>query len=227
MRQAQSSSTKQGILLHLRKHGSATAQDLAEQMQVSPQGIRRHLKDLEHEGLISYDTTQTGMGRPQHVYSLSQLGSEQFPGAYDEFALELMKTLSETVPSEVMGTILQRQWERKAEDYRLHMGQGSLQERVEALVQLRQAEGFMAEYHVLPASNEGTDPAFVLTEHHCAISQIAQTFPSVCGHELEMFAAALQGCRVERINWQVDGQHQCGYLITTSATSQSLNSLEA
>jgi DeoR family suf operon transcriptional repressor len=47
-------STKQDILVHLLRRGQATAQDLAELLQVTPQAIRRHLKDLEQEELIQH-----------------------------------------------------------------------------------------------------------------------------------------------------------------------------
>ncbi|MEN9223841.1 MAG: iron-sulfur cluster biosynthesis transcriptional regulator SufR [Thermostichus sp. HHBFW_bins_43] len=219
-RTTQQASSKQAILVYLRKSGQANAQTLAEHLCISPQAIRRHLKDLEAEGLIVHIPQQNGLGRPQHIYQLSPLGEEQFPASYDEFALGLLNTLAETMGSEQMGSILHQQWQRKAQHYQACIGSGSLQERVERLVELRQSEGYMAEYY--PYSGEmapstkaeiGEAERYVLIEHNCAIAQIAQTFPSVCGHELEMFAAALPDCRVERINWQVNGEHQCGYLI--------------
>jgi len=42
--------TKQDILQHLLKRGEVTAQDLADRLDISPQAIRKHLKDLEAEG---------------------------------------------------------------------------------------------------------------------------------------------------------------------------------
>lgn len=42
---------------------------------------------------------------------------------------------------------------------------------------------------------------FILAEHHCAISEVAESYPSVCGNELEMFAAALPDCTIERTHW--------------------------
>ncbi|MEN9203986.1 MAG: iron-sulfur cluster biosynthesis transcriptional regulator SufR [Thermostichus sp. DG_1_6_bins_120] len=206
----QQTSSKQAILIYLRKAGHANAQMLAEHLQISPQAIRRHLKDLETEGLIAHIPQQNGLGRPQYLYQLSPQGEEQFPDSYDEFALGLLKTLAETVGSEQMGSILQQQWQRKAQEYRSRIGSGSLRERVERLVELRQSEGYMAEYY--PCLTEQSEQ-YILVEHNCAIAQVAQTFPSVCGYELEMFALALPDCRVERINWQVKGEHQCGYRI--------------
>jgi DeoR family suf operon transcriptional repressor len=110
-----------------------------------------------------------------------------------------------------MKTILRKQWQRKAVEYRDRVGTGSLAERVAKLVELRKQEGYMAECHRV--ESEGTAPKYVLTEYNCAISHIAESFPSVCGHELEMFELALQGCQVQRTHWLVDGEHRCGYLI--------------
>ncbi|MFS8884841.1 iron-sulfur cluster biosynthesis transcriptional regulator SufR [Synechococcus sp. H70.2] len=219
-------SSKQAILIYLRKAGQATAQALAEHLGISPQATRRHLKDLEAEGLIHHVAQPSGLGRPQHLYQLSPQGEAQFPASYDKFALGLLNTLAETLGAEQMGSLLQQQWQRKAQEYRAKIGSGSLTERLERLVQLRQAEGYMAEYYPYPAdlaapiAAEGSKhyvEQYVFVEHHCAIAQIAQRFPSICGHELEMFAAALPDCRVERLTWQVKGEHQCGYWIARAS----------
>lgn len=227
------STTKQAILVYLRKQGQATAQELADHLQISPQATRRHLKDLDLEGLLTHEAVQSGMGRPQHVYHLSPQGQEQFPESYDTFAVGLLNTLAETVGADQMGTILRKQWERKALEYQQRLGDGPLEDRVAQLVELRQAEGYMAEYHpyvsgigAADGAGEGGDSAaagssqdpdpnqFVLIEHNCAIAQIAQSFPSVCGHELEMFQVALPDCAVDRITWQVEGKPHCGYRIS-------------
>lgn len=209
MTTTQQPSTKQDILNHLLRQGHLTAQELAERLQVSPQAIRRHLKDLETEGLIVHRAIQAGMGRPNYSYELSREGRAQFPDRYNDFAVSLLDTLAETVGKDQVGSILRKQWERKALEYRDRIGSGSLEERVSGLVELRRQEGYMAEFHPVEADTE----KFMLTEYNCAIAQIAESFPSVCGHELEMFAIALPDCKVERTHWLVNGEHRCGYLI--------------
>ncbi len=210
MTTTQQPSTKQDILQYLLKQDRATAQELADALDISPQAIRRHLKDLEAEALIEYKSVQSGMGRPQHVYSLSRKGRDRFPNHYSEFAVSLLDTLTETLGEEQASSILRKQWERKALEYRDKVGKGSVQERVAKLVKLRQSEGYMAEWNPLEPTDSNQ---FILKEHNCAISNVAETFPSVCGHELEMFAAVLPDCIVERTHWIIDGEHQCGYLI--------------
>ena len=210
------SSTKQDILKYLLKEVQATALMLSTVLKVSPQAIRRHLKDLEAEELIIYSSEQIGMGRPQHVYRLSDKGKEHLrqgvEDSYGKFTVSLLDTLTETVGRDQVSSILQKQWQRKAEEYRQHLPKGSLQQRVATLVEFRKAEGFMAEYYPVEASQPEEDK-FIFLEHNCAISNVAESFPSVCGHELEMFAAVLPDCTVERTHWIIDGEHRCGYLI--------------
>jgi DeoR family transcriptional regulator, suf operon transcriptional repressor len=211
-------STKQDILNLLLKQGQSTAQTLAESLEISPQAIRRHLKDLQDEGLIEHEAVQVGMGRPNYRYKLSKAGRDQFPDRYDTFAVSLLDTLADTIDKTQFNDILRKQWERKALEYRERVGSGSLEERVARLVDLRKAEGYMAEYHLVEDLIESeaqslAQPSYIITEYNCAISHIAESFPSVCGHELEMFAIALEGCRVERTHWMVNGEHQCGYLV--------------
>lgn len=212
MTATQNPSTKDDILQHLLRQGQATAQALAESLEITPQAIRRHLKDLEEEGLIEHEAVQVKMGRPNYIYKLSKAGRARFPDRYDDFAVSLLDTLAETIDRKQFNDILRKQWERKALEYRNRVGLGKLEDRVNRLVELRKAEGYMAEWHVVEAG-EFDLPSYIITEYNCAISHIAETFPTVCGHELEMFAIALEGCKVERTHWMVDGQHQCGYLV--------------
>jgi DeoR family transcriptional regulator, suf operon transcriptional repressor len=220
MKSTEQASTKQDILQYLLKHEYATAQDLADRFAISPQAIRRHLKDLEVEGLIVHEVehkpgegvSSSNMGRPQHIYKLSAEGRDRFPANYNEFAVTLLNTMSEAMGREQVAQVLQLQWQRKSLEYRDRLGKGSLQERVANLAEIRKSEGYVAEWYAVE-DDHGNTSGYILTEYNCAISQIAETFPSVCGHELEMFAAALEGCKVERTHWMVDGEHRCGYLI--------------
>lgn len=213
----QQSSTKQDILEYLVKHAQATAVELAAALDISPQAIRRHLKDLEAEDLIVYSSVQAGMGRPQHVYKLSSKGRDRLrreaADSYGEFVVSLLDTVAQTVGHDQVSSILRKQWERKAQEYRDRLGNGSLHQRVETLVELRKAEGYMAEYHPIDSSESGSGDRFILMEHNCAISNLAESFPSICGHELEMFAAVLPDCTVERTHWIINGEHRCGYLV--------------
>ncbi|MEL6350391.1 MAG: iron-sulfur cluster biosynthesis transcriptional regulator SufR [Cyanobacteria bacterium J06627_28] len=219
---------KDDILRFLLKRGTSTAGAIAAHLGISPQGIRRHLKNLESSGLIEHQTSQEGIGRPNHVYQLSREGREQFPDQYDQFALSLLNTVADTMGPEHVSKLLKHQWQRKAKEYRKKLGDAPLEDRMQALVKLRQAEGYMAEcYPADEVEGQNAEPAveaaFVITEYNCAIAHIAESYPTVCGHELAMFAIALPDCSVERTHWLVNGEHQCGYLVKAKPTTPSAN----
>ena len=207
---------KEDILRFLLKRGTATAGAIAHHLDVTPQVIRRHLKNLESSELIEHQTSQEGIGRPNHVYKLSRKGREHFPDQYDQFALSLLNTVADTLGPEHVGKLLKHQWQNKAKEYRKKLGDAPLKDRMETLVELRQAEGYMAECYPAEEVNDAQSveqAAFVITEYNCAIAHIAESYPTVCGHELAMFAIALPDCSVERTHWLVNGEHQCGYLV--------------
>ncbi len=204
-------STKQNILRYLLRQGQATAQQLAQDLNISTQAIRRHLNELDADGLIEYQSVRQGMGRPQHLYQLSTQGSDRLkPQKYSEFAVSFLDTLAETVGEEQVSRVLEKQWQRKAAEYRDFLGKGTLKQRIAKLVELRKEEGYMAELHEVSTKKE---QEFVLLEHNCAISEVAESYPSICGHELEMFAEVLPDCIVKRTHWINDGEHRCGYSI--------------
>ena len=203
--------TKQDILQHLLKSGEVTAQDFADKLDISPQAIRKHLKDLEIEGLIYHRAEQVGMGRPQFIYVLTTSGRDRFPDSYNQFAVNFLDTLIDTLGKEQVSEVLHKQWQRKSQHYKLQLGTGSLKQRLEKLAEIRRTEGYVTEWFAVEASDL-KNQSFVFTEYNCAIAHVAESFPSVCGHELEMFATVLD-CPVERTHWMVNGEHRCGYLI--------------
>lgn len=202
------------ILMHvLRKREVASASDLADVLGVSVQATRRHLRDLEADGSIAHDRVSEGAGRPQHVYRLTEKGSEYFPRHYDEFALTFLTALTEQMGPDAVEKVLHAQWQQKAADYRKQVGDGGLSDRIAKLAELRTQEGYMVDWQPL-RSDAGAGPdQYLFTEYNCAISQIAESFPTVCNHELDMLAAIFPDCTVERTHWMVGNEHRCGYQI--------------
>lgn len=212
MKASVTQSSKEYILHYLLKQEKATANEIAKALEISRQATRRHLQNLEDEGLICHDLIQPKIGRPQHEYFLSTKGRDYFPHRYGEFAISFLDTLRETVGESQVSQVLQKQWERKAQEYLQYIQGKNLQEKVTKLVEMRRNEGYMAELYLLD-SNTNNNTKFFISEHHCAISEVAESYPQVCGHELEMFVNLFPDCKVERTNWINNGEHLCGYLI--------------
>ncbi|MGK7906854.1 MAG: iron-sulfur cluster biosynthesis transcriptional regulator SufR [Synechococcus sp.] len=202
---------KQVMLQLLRKHPSLSAQQLADLLDISVQAVRRHLKDLEADGSVARETVSKGMGRPQYVYVLTQAGLDQFPKHYDEFAVTFLSAMADRVGPDQMEEVLHDQWQQKASQYKAKIGRGPLRDRIASLAALRTQEGYMVDWY--PLETEGQGEQYMFSEYNCAISQVAETFPSVCGHELEMLQEVFSDSSVERTHWMVGDSHQCGYVI--------------
>lgn len=219
----QQPSTKYNILEYILQHSQVKTSELAAILDISPQAVRRHLKDLEAEELVLYSSTVgDGVGRPQHIYKLSYKGrerlSQEVSNGSGDFAVSLLDTVVDTIGQERVGSILKKQWGRKAEEYRNHLGDASSKDRVAALVKLRRDEGYMAEFYPVDSSKTQMDEAgshFLFVEHNCAISNVAKSFPSICEYELEMLATILPDFTVERTQCIINGGHRCGYMLQT------------
>ena len=64
------------ILLELKRLQPLTAKQLAVAFGVSANAVRRHLKELEAEGLVVYGREQRGTGAPTFTYRLSAYSYE-------------------------------------------------------------------------------------------------------------------------------------------------------
>ena len=56
--------TRERVLVLLRRHGRPSAPQLAELLQLSSVGLRRHLALLERDGLVTSETEKPRGGRP-------------------------------------------------------------------------------------------------------------------------------------------------------------------
>ena len=83
--------------------------------------------------------------------------------------------------------------------------------RLEKLVCLRQAEGFMPECHQNPNGK-----GWLLKELHCSIRPIAEEHPFICDQELETIRQTFPDCQVDRVQWLLEDGQACGFSIQES-----------
>ena len=198
--------TREAALTLMLRQGEITAAQLAQSLGVSVQVMRRHLRSLEEEGLVESSAANAGPGRPSNRWRLTSAGRSQFPNGSEHFALGLLGSMAASLPSSTVEQLLQSQALAKAADYRRLIGGGSLEERLEQLVELRRSEGYMAECRPDADGN-----GWVISEFHCSVMKIAEQFPCVCEQELQLMRHTFPDCRVERVNWLLEGGHACGF----------------
>ena len=195
------------ILVALKKAQPLTAKELAERFEVTPNALRRHLKELESEGVVRYHRKIHGVGGPVFAFSLTDAGEALFPRAYEKALAEVLDLVREQQGEEGLVQLFQRRWEEIARVARPELERLPVEQRATRLAELLTSLGYMAEVNV-----DGALP--VLTEHNCAIRLIAERFPEVCAAE-ERFIADLLGAPVTRQAHIAKGANCCEYCVGT------------
>ena len=198
--------TRDAVLTLLLRQGEATAADLAQQLVVSVQVMRRHLRSLEDDGLVVASPSAEGPGRPSNRWCLTREGRTRFPDGSEHFALGLLDCLAATLPAQTVAQLLAEQAATQAAVYRQNIGSGSLAERIERLVDLRRRDGYVAEFQ-----RDSDGPGWVMSEFHCSVMRIAEQFPQVCDQELQLIRHTFPDCQVDRVHWRLEGGHSCGF----------------
>ena len=200
--------TREATLTLLLRQGEIDAAGLASQLGISVQAMRRHLRTLEEDGLVESTTVTAGPGRPSNLWRLTARGHQHFPDGSETFALGLLDSLAQSLPPEMLGALLNQQAHDKADQYREHLGDAPLEQRVRALVDLRSREGYVSD--MAPAED---GKGWCISEFHCSVQRIAEEFPAICDQELQLIRLTFPDCQVERVHWRLESGHSCGFQI--------------
>ena len=198
--------TRGEILVALKKAQPATTRELADRFGVTPNALRRHLKELESDGLVRYRREIRGVGGPVFAYSLTESGEALFPRTYDSALAEALELVRQQQGIDGVVRLFQRRWQQVADEARPELEHLSVPERARRLATLLTSLGYMAE----AGARSGELPT--LTEHNCAIRLVAERFPEVCEAE-ERFIAELLGAEVTRQAHIAKGANCCEYCI--------------
>jgi len=201
--------TREATLTLLLRQGEIDAAGLASQLGISVQAMRRHLRTLEDEGLVESTAVTAGPGRPSNLWRLTSRGHQHFPDGSETFAIGLLDSLAQSLPPEMLSALLQQQAQDKADQYRRHLGDAPLEERVRALVDLRGREGYVSD--MAPAQD---GHGWCISEFHCSVQRIAEEFPAICDQELQLIRMTFPDCQVERVHWRLESGHSCGFQIS-------------
>src|SRR5947208_442557 len=87
--------TRRDILTLLKRKGPLPADEVAKAVGVSGVAVRQHLDVLESEGLIAVSMERRRLGRPRHLYSLTEAAEDFFPSGYASLATMLLDQVVE------------------------------------------------------------------------------------------------------------------------------------
>lgn len=193
------------ILLELKRGRRVTARDLGRELGLSMNAVRHHLKELEAEGLVRYEREQRGVGAPVFVYVLAPAADALFPRRYKEALEQLLDYVVAREGRAGAAAALESHFDAMGERLRRELEGAAPAERMAAVVRALTDAGYMAE-------GQATFCCGTLTEHNCAIREVAERFPEVCAAE-ERFLASVLGGTVERRSHMLQGCGGCEYKV--------------
>ena len=201
--------TRWMVLELIRTQGHATIASLSEALEVSPITVRHHLSTLQSEGLVAVTVERKHVGRPKHIYTLTEAAQRYFPNQYHVLAERLLDTLKSTLPPEQVGVIIDGVAAGVAARHGMMQPSGTLDERLHRLVEVLGEEGFMAEV-------QRVDGSIVLTELNCPYLYVGQRHPEVCRIDQTLIRQML-GTQVEQMSCVLNGDSACVFQIPDNA----------
>jgi len=191
--------------------GPSTAAELADELDLTPAAVRRHLDHLVDDGTLEARERrvygQRGRGRPAKVFALTEAGRDVFDQQYDDLATEALRFLAETAGEEAVVAFARKRMSFIERDYHRITAEQPELTPAEALAKVFTAEGYAAGVRDLPIGQQ-------LCQQHCPVAHVATEFPQLCEAETAMISRVL-GSHVQRLATIAHGDGVC----TTSIPS--------
>jgi DeoR family suf operon transcriptional repressor len=194
------------VLISVKRGQPITAKELAAEFGLTPNALRRHLKELETEGLVRCARQVRGVGGPVLAYSLTDAGEALFPRSYDTTLTNLLDNVRAQSGTDGVVQLFRAQWERVASGAPDELASLPLDERAQLLAELLTSHGYMAE------ATSTAEGGALIKEHNCVLRAVAERFPEVCVAE-EKFLAEFLGAVVERRKHIASGASCCEYCV--------------
>jgi predicted ArsR family transcriptional regulator len=168
-------------------------------------GIKQHCIGLEREGYLDTWRRPKGMGRPEKAYRLTDGAKEFFPSRYPQFSLQILDSVKEIYGSLGPEKILHNIYKAETQRYETKLEKLDGESRFRGLAQLREEDGYMAEY-----SFDNSSRTHRITEFNSAIQDCLDTFPMIRDYERQMFEKILRA-KIRRDEERISGLYRCTY----------------
>src|SRR2546423_6205326 len=200
------SSSRGEIVSLLRARGGLGADELAAELGVSKQCVRKHLDVLERAGYVEHAPERKERGRPAHRYRLTLKAEELFPKRYDLFARAVLRQVSAVWGERGLDAIFCGCADEMVARLRPQLQGLGFDARVARLTAALRELGYEAEAEKL------ADGSYLLTEWNCPQAEVAREYRQLCDRELLVYRELL-GAEVFREARIAGGASRCAYRV--------------
>jgi predicted ArsR family transcriptional regulator len=198
--------SRQRIINFLKKNEWMTVSDLSKVIGITPMAVRQHLLALERQGMIHNVVKKTGIGRPVHLYGLTERAENIFPKSYGKFINEVFRTIEDLDGKDKVDSIFKARKDKILAERRGVLDElTEKQAKVRTMAEMLNQNGYMVEL-------EDVDNGFSLKQFNCPITEVSQNYTEACKYELELYRDLL-GNGVVRSECMSNGDNSCTYFI--------------
>jgi len=199
-------STRQEILEILKIERTATVEDLASRLELTPMTIRHHLNVLQAQNLVTATKVRRSqkVGRPRLIYTLTEAADQLFPQNYGDLARRIVTELKETVGKEETCAIFRRVAKRLATQAPPPVPGQSFEDRLNQVTRFLEGQGLLTRW-------QKTDRGYVFINANCPYRRVAQEHGETCEMDVTLITELL-GVEPKRLN-QGQEEQVCSYLL--------------
>ena len=190
----------------LERRSGATLDELVTAVGLSRTAINQHLIALERDGYVRKAAPRKTGGRPQHVYVLTEDGTNLFPKQYSWFSKLLMQTLREQLGEEQASKYMYELGVKRSADLIPRLVGKNRAERIAEIVQIMNETGFVAKT-VAPTEPEKLPRVEC---KNCVYHDLSKDYPEVCRFDIG-FLSGLMGAEVEHQACMQRGSASCRF----------------
>lgn len=188
--------------------GEATAHHIAKELQITKEGARKHLLNLEERMLIASEAKSSGVGRPSTYYSLTEKGLAEFPDAHAEVTIQLLESVKRLLGDNALDLLIN---DRETVVYKRYedalKNAVTIEDKLALLSKKRSEEGYMANW-------KKEDETYYLIENHCPICAAAKACQGFCRSEFKNFKQLIgDNYTMKRVEYIIENGNRCVYKI--------------
>lgn len=207
------SDTRRRIIVEIKERGRASIDELSNVLDISSEGTRQQLVQLEKDGWINRSTEKSddsNAGRPTTFFSLTRAGEHLFPKNYQGLSVELIDTVKEQQGRAGLRNLLEAMTESRVKEWKPKLTGLSLDEKVEKLTDIYRDDDEQM-------THRRTDDHHELIENNCPFLDVALERPALCSVTVSTLSRVLDA-KVTRTERFQDGHGRCVFRIDPDET---------
>ena len=208
--------TRQHIIEFLKEKEEATVEELAAEVDMTPMAVRYHLNVLQADNLITAPAVrhQSGPGRPQQIYHLTDAADELFPEDYYSLTNYLLDELNTQLGKKELADIFSNIAHRLAAEAPASKEGQTFEDRLDDVVVFLTKRGFVLDW-------EFNGNEYKINTHSCPYRQVVKDHRMICSLDKYVIGTML-GTAPVRVTCLAHGDEHCTYEVSPQTAPQPI-----